>query len=428
MSLGLLTLRALIDTNGRSTFRKLSERLFLEEELPAFNFCASHLRRYNKLPSVGACKSHGHELPVAKEPASYYVGRMHDRAVFNITNEHQTLLARAMKAQDAQAIINVYRSALSATMGVNRPEHYTSLGDASGEVVATYDRAYLSEGLQGVPFGWPTLDELTLGAMPGELAILVSRPWMGKTFLLVHSAIQAWRAAHSVVVVSMEMLTTPLVRRWIGVDQSLNPRYIKMGRLSRWSENRLRATVEDYRTQAPVHFVSGNFEKSVTGVEQVVALLRPDIVYIDAGYLLSPGTSRRFNATHEMLSQVVKDLKVLATTHSVPLFVTVQFNRNATVSGKRGKGSRLDLKDIGGTDAVGQDADIVLGLRKPSPPFTETKRIIETMKIRDGEIKDFATNFTFEPMRFDECSMEGLDRTEESAGVNQEPADLTWMI
>lgn len=429
MSLGYKVLRALITTNDRSAFRKLGESLFLEAEMPSFKFCASHLRNHNKLPSIGTCRSHGHELSIAKEPAEYYIGRLHDRAVLNITNEHQRLLAKAMAAQDSKAIINTYRKALAATMSVGRAEHYVSLEEATKSVVADYDRAYLSEGLQGVTFGWPTMDKLTGGAMPGDLSYIVSRPWMGKTYLLMHSAIQAWRAGHSVAIVSMEMITPAIVRRWIGIDQKINPQYIKMGRLSRWTENRMRHTVEDYKTQAPVHFISGNFQKSVAGIEQVVELLKPDKVYVDGGYLLQPSGDRKYNATHEMLSQVTKELKMCATGNGVPIDATVQFNRQATVTGKRNKGSRMDLKDIGGTDAIGQDADNIMGIRKPGAPFTNTRRIIEPMKVREGEVEDFATMFTFAPMDFSECSLKNLERGEDKEDSPvQAAADLSWMV
>ena len=413
MSYGLKLLKAIVRCKDRNALNTVNPDYFDDEhpeELSAYKFIKKHSRLYGKMPSIATVKSNGHSLEVsAEEPVAYYMQKVIDRALFNIFSKGVQDIAAGMQAMDVTAVRNIFMETLSAAHSMSNPLEYATLGNLAKKVLARYKEDKILVGLRGIPTGWASLDASTGGWQQGDNAFIVARPYMGKSWCLLHSANAAWRAGNSVCFVSMEMLPENLVRRWIGMSSLVNPKFIAAGKMGSFGEARVSKTIEHFDNGAPVHFLSGNFEKSVGGVESMLAQFKPTIAFIDAGYLLAPSDGRRrYNSASEANTATMDDLKKMALGTGVPNVVTVQFNRTASASALSGSSTRLDLSSIGGTDAVGKNADHVLGLRKPRAPHSETARIVEQMKVREGEPLDFGMNFQFYPMNFEECPVEPL--------------------
>lgn len=413
-SLGFKLLAAAITQNDKNALLSLNSSLFSDSEKPAFMFVQKHLRKYGQLPSLKATASNGFALPQPNDSLPYYLERIRDRTIFNLVVEGQKSLNEALRANDIEAVRSHYRNMNAAIMGVHNPNEYIPLSALAQMVEDEYEVSKMNPGLQGITSGYATLDNQTGGFMGGDLFVIVARPWMGKTWIQLQMAFSAWAAGHDIAIITMEMINKALARRFIAVHTGLNPKAIKTGQLTMHGEDLLHQTVKMYGSGkvAQCHFLAGNFSKSVANVDEMIQQLNPAIVFIDAGYLLSPTTKIR-ESQQQVAKAVVDELKQVAVNRNKPIGVTVQFNRNVR-AGKAPslknsmKGSRLDLADIGGTDAVGQNADIVAGLRKPPAPYTDNKRVIEMMKVRDGDAEDFATDFSFFPMRFGEVPMSSL--------------------
>lgn len=413
-SLGFKLLAAALMSNDKNSLLSLHSSLFSESEQPAFMFVQKHLRKYGQLPSIKATAANGFALPQANDALPYYLERIRDRAIFNLVVEGQKSLNEALRANDIESVRQHYRNMNAAILGVHNPNEYIPLSALASMVEDEYEIAKAHPGLMGITSGYATLDNQTGGFMGGDLIVIVARPWMGKTWIQLQMAFSAWAAGHDIAIITMEMINKALARRFISVHTGLNPKFIKTGQLSMHGEEVLKQTVELYKSgkTAQCHFLAGNFSKSVGSVDEMIQQLNPAIVFIDAGYLLSP-TTRIRESQQQVAKAVVDELKQVAVNRNKPICVTVQFNRNVRASKAPSlknatRGSRLDLADIGGTDAVGQNADIVAGLRKPPAPYTDIKRIVEMMKVRDGDAEDFATDFSFYPMRFGEVPMASL--------------------
>lgn len=121
-------------------------------------------------------------------------------------------------------------------------------------------------------------------------------------------------------------------------------------------------------------------------------------MYIDASYLVSPRASNR--AKWERLADVGEDLKKIALAYDIPMFQTMQFNREAD------KTKSYNLANIAGGDFTGQLGSIVLGIQKGTGFFEDTRRKITVSKNRDGDQGEFEINFSFTPPNFDEVDPE----------------------
>jgi replicative DNA helicase len=238
-----------------------------------------------------------------------------------------------------------------------------------------------------------------MGAMGGDVIVIAGRAGMGKSWLLNEIGYKQWLAGNSVLVVTMEMGKRQFVRRWMGRHLGINPNFIRSGQLSHWAEQRLRESPETVLQMPGVYVVSGDMEKHVEGVESVVAETTPDVILVDAAYLLTI-EGRRSNGISkwERIGEVIAQLKKMAIRYDRPVIITVQFNRNQKSNTRR----EMDLGDIAGSDSIPQDASVVLGVRKGQPPYDSIRREVEVLKNREGEVGKFEVNFRFTPPNMEE--------------------------
>lgn len=394
MSQGLALLRSLIDASARSEFRQVHEHLFLETELPAYRFVTQHYRQHGQLPSVTACAENGFILPRADNPVSYYIDRCTQRAMFNVVSEGQQELMQAMQRRDMPAVLALIQRQARQLSTLETEQDIETLAVLAGEVMEDYEHAHRNPGMQGISLGWSYLDHLTGGVEPGDVVTFAARPGMGKSWLLCHIAMNAWLAGSSVLFVSMEMTPKQIVRRMLGMMGGVNPNFIRRGQLTEWSRDVVYQQVQAFRDGPPFHILAGGFNKSVAAVDAAIQEFSPELVAVDASYLMDPAEKGQ-RKSWELLTDVAKDMKTMAMTRNKGVLHTVQLNREAEKAKKR------TAAHVGGTDAVGQITTIGVDIQRGTPPNETTRRKLSLFKNREGEDSaSFEIEFLFNPPSF----------------------------
>ena len=386
-----------------SILRDVKPTFLLESELPTYEFVVRHIRTHGTVPTAQTIVAAGLPTADAVEPVSYYAERIRQRFIYNVINERHPQLVDAMRDRNTDDAIATIRDILQEVGQAGSREMYSTLVAEVQGVVEEFDARRLQGGIAGVSTGWPSLDEMTQGMMGGDVIVIAGRPSMGKSWMLNEIGYKAWRSGKSVAAVSMEMGKRQFVRRWMGRHLGINPNFIRSGQLSQWTERSLRNYAEDVLSLPSLFVVSGDMEKHVEGLESFVAETSPDLILVDAAYLLTVEGRRKGGiAKWEMIGEVIGALKKMAIRHDRPVVITVQFNRNQKSSSSKS----LDLGDIAGSDSIPQDASIVIGVRRGQPPFETVRRKIEVMKNREGSIGDFETKFSFTPPNMEEISVD----------------------
>lgn len=387
----------------------------------------NHLLSYSALPSVQSLGLEGFVLPEdsSGEPATYHAARLRDRAAYNAISSRVSGLSTALTAKDMAEAVTILRTMLAEASGKIEASNYSSLEAEAQLVLSEFNSAKQHTGLRGCPMRWTTLNDATGGAQGGDLIVVAGRPGVGKSWTMLEMARDAQSHGRVVGFASMEMGLPQIARRWLGGMTGLNPNNIRDGGIAQWSESRLLDTVASLSEKAPVHLFRGDMKKSVDGLAAMMDEFEPDILYVDAAYLLSPSARKQgFVSRWEAISATIRDLKQLAMHKNKPIAISVQFNRNQkdrpkTVKGE-GKFPVPDLGDIAGTDSIPQDASILIGQTLWPQPFSQTRRVLHGMKNREGETFSFGINFNFNPVNFDEIPL-----TDESDSL--QIADLSWM-
>ncbi len=228
-------------------------------------------------------------------------------------------------------------------------------------VVEVYDRLQKITGPDkdkyvGAKSGFTELDAITTGLNDTDLLILAARPGMGKTsFALNMVANVAKKSNKQVVVFSLEMGKEQLVSRMLSSEGLVNSNSIKTGRLTPDDWTKLAMGAESL-SRLPIFLDDGG---GIT-VPQMKAKLRRmknlGLVVID--YLqLMEGSKKNSNRVNE-ISEITRQLKLMAKELKVPVITLSQLNRGAE--------SRQDhrplLSDLRESGSIEQDADIIMFL------------------------------------------------------------------
>jgi replicative DNA helicase len=213
------------------------------------------------------------------------------------------------------------------------------------------------ESITGVPTGYLDLDERLAGLQPSNLVVVGARPGMGKTsFALGILAHAAMEASVPVLFFSLEMSHPEISQRLLSAEARVDATRLRNGRLQESDWPKITHAIGRL-AEAPI-FVDDNPNISVMDIRAKARRMksRDGLGLIVVDYLqLMTGRSRAENRQVE-ISEISRNLKVLARELSVPVVALSQLSRNL----ENRTDKRPVLADLRESGAIEQDADVVL--------------------------------------------------------------------
>ena len=211
------------------------------------------------------------------------------------------------------------------------------------------------EMITGVPTGFTDFDRLTSGLQRQELIVIAARPSMGKTALALNMAQYASKNANVVGIFSLEMSAEQLVSRLLCSEARVDAHRLRTGYLNREEWARLADALRRLcETKVYIDDTPG------VGVLEMRAKSRRlkaehglDLLVID--YLQLMAGRGRIESRQQEVSQISRDLKVLAKELDVPVVALSQLSR-APEQRSEHKPQLSDLRESG---AIEQDSDVV---------------------------------------------------------------------
>lgn len=253
----------------------------------------------------------------------------------------------------------------------------------------------------GIPTGIGELDKTITGLNKPDLIIVGARPGMGKTsFALNIVRNVAVGAKKKVCFFSMEMSRDQLAQRLLSNEASIKSEKFRTGELNEAEWRRI--------TKAGELLGKANiYLDDSTGltVPEMKAKIRRlgdvDLVVVD--YLGLMHSARRTENRVQEISDITRNLKVMAKEINIPVLVCAQLNRGGAEGNKK-KPTLTDLRESG---SIEQDADIVLFLHREAyyaqngeEAVDESKAECIIAKNRHGETKTVELNWDGQFTRF----------------------------
>ncbi len=260
----------------------------------------------------------------------------------------------------------------------------------------------------GVPSGFTSIDNVTLGWQPSDMIIIAARPSMGKTaFVLSMARNMAVEQDTGVAFFSLEMSAVQLMMRLIIAETGLPGNDVKSGKLSPEQWRHLESATKPLGA-APL-YIDDTPALSVFEFRSKARRLKIHnnikVIIIDYLQLMTANQDSKGNREQEV-SFISRTLKAIAKELGVPIIALSQLSR-ATET--RGGSRRPQLSDLRESGAIEQDADIVAFIHRPEYyGITEDENGMSTAgmaeiiiaKHRNGEVRDVPMRFLKEQARF----------------------------
>jgi replicative DNA helicase len=245
-------------------------------------------------------------------------------------------------------------------------------------------------GKIGIKTGLPGFDNyLPSGIMPGQLGIFLAYPGIGKSWLALYFAVQAWKQGKTPMVISLEMSETEVRNRVYAImgeglwsHRKISNGDIEIDMLKKWHDNKIVG-------KPPFHIISndsgGEINPSV--IRGKIDQYRPDFVIVDYLQLMAPN-QKSDNETVRM-KNLSRELKLMSISEEVPIIAI----SSATPDDVTNMSTVPTLGQTAWSRQIAYDADWVLALGRAA-----NSDIIECAfrKNRNGFMGDFLIQVDFD--------------------------------
>jgi replicative DNA helicase len=245
-------------------------------------------------------------------------------------------------------------------------------------------------GKRGIKTGLPGFDNyLPSGIMPGQLGVFLAYPGIGKSWMALYFAVQAWKQGKTPLIISLEMSETEVRNRVFTImgeglwsHRKLSNGEVELDMMKKWHTDKIDG-------RPPFHIISNDSGGEVTPsvIRGKLDQYKPDFVVVDYLQLMSPN-QKADNETVKM-KNLSRELKLMAISEEVPIIAI----SSATPDDVKDMSSVPTLAQTAWSRQIAYDADWVMALGRAS-----NSDIIECAfrKNRNGFMGDFLVQCDFD--------------------------------
>jgi len=271
-------------------------------------------------------------------------------------------------------LVDKAQAKLSDIISSNKQD---DVGEACTEIASVAEMLVKprSSSMQGVPTGFLDLDDVLCGLRPGQLVLLAARSRVGKTSLACDIVRQAATDNRTVVFFSLEMTRQEIWERMISGQAGISLHDMRMREATDEEKNKVSYAASELASMSIIVKDTPNTTPlSMRGFSRKIISRKGKIDLIVVDYLQCIQSGKDRQSRYELVSDVSRQMKVLARTLNVPVLALAQLNRTAEDEEPR----LSHLRESGGLE---QDADVVLLLNRPHVFDSEKDPTLATVDI-----------------------------------------------
>lgn len=349
--------------------------------IPPTELVVEKFRDFEPVKNVGATKHHVDELRT-----QYLDGKIRD------------LLKLSASQLQENKVVDALNTLISNSADLKRnTADIRDIDVVDVEDAVSYFRQVEEQkklGAHGIKTGLAGFDNyLPSGIMPGQFGILLAYPAIGKSWLALYLAVQAWKNGKKPLFVSLEMTESEVRNRAYTImagglfsHRKISGGEIDIEEFQRWGEK--------YFNNMPSFQIVSN-----DGLGEVTpAVLRgkidqysPDLVIVDYIQLMQSNSPTDNEVVK--IKNISRELKILAISEQVPVIAIA----SATPDDATNMNTVPTLGQVAWSKQLAYDADWVLALgREPSSDVLEAC----FRKNRHGYLGEFLVQVDFDKGRF----------------------------
>lgn len=294
------------------------------------------------------------------------------------------------------------------------------------EVWSEYlERRDRPESFEGVKTGLKAVDDLTNGALPGELWLIAAFSGHGKTNTLINWIYNAAIVQRKNVVVAVNEMLYRQYRIRLFIRHTRNERFnlangvpyshYKEGRIDPVQEQAFQRVIEDFETNPDYGRIevfqipkNAGMDFVASRVTALQSMFNVDALYID--YLQLVGSDAKKQRDRDYLNSLLVDTKQLAVSFNrgkgIPIISPWQINRASFKQALETKSYNLDC--LSESAEAERSSDFVMWLLRTKAELDNHELLAGVVKYRDGIIsetfkiyEDFRTYYIGNMDRYD---------------------------
>lgn len=343
-----------------------------------WKYITAHVSKYGNVPDVESFLSTFPDFDYidVNEPSEYLVEELYKEQQGNKLAETFNKVRKLLLENKTEEAIDIYKNsyeslATSTPLTTIDILKDTSRYEAYAERVTDFDKYYVKTGfreLDNIIGGWDREE---------ELATIVARPNVGKSWILLKCALAAAEQGLTVGIYSGEMSERKVGYR---IDTLLE--HISNGALTHGNAS----VMNDYkhyidnlpdRLKGSIKVLTPKMINGLAGVSSLRAFIEKDnlnILFIDQHSLLED--DRKAKNPVERASNISKDLKQLQLLKRIPIISVSQQNRSSTENG-------VGTEMVSQSDRISQDSTILIFIEKDKKE--KNLLTLNLVKSRDSE-------------------------------------------
>lgn len=155
--------------------------------------------------------------------------------------------------------------------------------------------------------------------MPGQLGVFLAYPGIGKSWMALYFAVQAWKQGKSPLIISLEMSETEVRNRIFAImgeglwsHRKLSNGEVEIDMLKKWHSDKVAGRPE-------FHIISNDSGGEVTPsvIRGKIDQYRPDFVVVDYLQLMSP--NQKADSETVRMKNLSRELKLMSIGEEVPI-------------------------------------------------------------------------------------------------------------
>ena len=279
----------------------------------------------------------------------------------------RTILQQSAEESDADMLLESAEQKIYDIRSGKDKSGVKTIKESILDVIATLQK--LSgpdrDKFAGIPTGFTYLDTVLTGLGRSDLVILAARPGMGKTSFALNIATNVARLQKvPTIIFSLEMTCEQLTDRILSSTAGIDSQTFRTGRLNDSDWNDL-VGASTLLYDAPI-YMDDSSGISVPEIKAKIRQINQDpkrepigLVIID--YLQLMQSAKRTESRVQEISDITRNLKIMAKELNVPVIALSQLSRAAEKTTGRSD-HRPQLSDLRDSGSIEQDADVVLFL------------------------------------------------------------------
>jgi replicative DNA helicase len=345
--------------------------------VPPASLVVEKFRDFEVIEDIGATKHHLEEL-------------QHEYLNDSLKDILRSAATEVQNDKGAEALTNLITKTSELKKNTSAVRDIDVIDLDSAIAYFEHIKALEAAGNVGIKTGLPGFDNyLPSGITSGQLGVFLAYPGIGKSWLALYFAVQAWKQGKTPLVISLEMSETEVRNRVFTImgeglwsHRKISQGNIEIETLKDWHKHHLAG-------KNPFHIISNDQggEISPSVLRGKIDQYKPDFVIVDYLQLMTPN-QKSDNETVRM-KNLSRELKLMAISEEVPIIAI----SSATPDDVNDLSSVPTLGQTAWSRQIAYDADWVMALGRAT-----NSDIIECAfrKNRNGFMGEFLVQVDFD--------------------------------